>query len=501
MTLATKLAAHDMMTTAAPTRLTHTGRWAVCITLLAFLLRLTNLGGQSLWYDEVYHALLSRPPVPDLLQRVASDTNQPLSFLLLHLWGADTALEFYLRFPSVLAGTLAVPLLWATGRLLLPPAAALAGALALAVAPFPVFYGQELRMYGELLALLALAGFGFTLGWVRGERRGWVLFSAATAGALYTHTLGALPCLALAAWAVLDARGDWRRLRGVVAALGVAALAFVPWIAVTVVQLNTVLTTFWAPAPAFLAPLLSLYQVLMGPFGGPALFVLGLALVLASLGVTLPAMAAGRPHARALALLWVWAVLPVVGLFLVSQVRSVYLDRVVIGVSLPLCLLLGWVATELRPRLLGASLGVGLLAIAGWSLGNWYWSPAQGKPLYREAAQLVMLEAGLHEPVLHTSDGSLLLFLVYAPAHRNLLLAGDPEQDAATSRARSTQVVHPVRPVALEPAILGRTSFWLVVSLDHSVDYQRAVAADIDDRYRRVAEKTLGGLVVRRYAH
>ena len=471
-----------------------------CITLLAFVLRLTNLGGQSLWYDEAYHALLSRSPLPDLLQRVASDTNQPLSFLLLHLWGADTASEFYLRFPSALAGTLAVPVLWATGRLLLPPKAALAGALALAVAPFPVFYGQELRMYGELLALLALAGFGFTLGWVRGERRGWVLFSAATAGALYTHTLGALPCLALAGWALLHSQGSLARLRPMLLALLAVGIAFAPGAATIASQTSTVLSTFWAPTPQPLTPVLSLYQVLMGPFAGPQVGAAGIAVVLLTLGLTLPALVPGRSQAASLRLLWLWAVLPVLALFLLSFLRSVYLDRVLVGVSLPLCLLLGWVATELRPRVLGAGLGIGLLAVAGWGLGNWYWSPAQGKPLYREAAHLVMLEAGLNEPVLHTSDGSLLPFLVYAPAHRNLLLAGDPEQSAATSRAHSTQVTHRVRPIALEPALLGRTSFWLVVSLDHSVDYQRAAAAAIDAQYRRTAEQTFGGLVVRHYA-
>jgi len=472
----------------------------LAVTLLAFTLRLVNLGGQSLWYDEAYQVLLARLPLPQLLDRVASDTNQPLSFLLLHLWGAaDPAPDFYLRFPSVLAGALAVPLLWATGRLLLPARAAVAGALALAIAPFAVYYSQEARMYAAALALAAAAGYGFALGWRRERTAGWLLFTVAGVAALYTHVLAALPCFAPVAWALLRPRRHAGERRPLMLALAGVALGFAPGAAAVAAQAGTVATTFWAPTPHSVAPLLSLYQVLAGPFAGPALATAGLALLLLALGLTIPSLAPSRPQAGELSLLWLWTVLPVAALFALSFLRSVYIDRLLIGVSLPVCLLLGYTITSLRPRPIGVGLGMGLVSLAAWGLSAWYLNPAAGKPPYRAAARALVAAAHSSEPVLHTSDGSLLPFLVYAPGRNNLLLRGDPEHTAATSRANSTLVTQGITPVALEHAVAGHAAFWLVVSLDHSIDYQRETAGAFDARYQRTADYSVGGVVVRRY--
>lgn len=473
---------------------------ALALTLLAFALRAANLGGQSLWYDEAYQTLVAATPLSGLLAKVASDTNQPFAYLVLHFWGAATASEFYLRFPSVLAGTVAVPLLYAMGRVVLPARAALAGAAALALSPFAVFYSQEGRMYAQLLAWAALAGYGFAAAWVAHRPWGWAVYAAATAGALYTHALGALPCLALVAWPVVEAPRQPARWRAPALALLGACAAFLPWGLVMAGQATTVLATFWAPSPSLAAPLLSLHQLLLGPFLGAAPWAAGLALVLTTLALTLPHTVARGGDRRALGRLWVWALLPVFGLFVLSQGRSVYLDRVLIGAGLPLCLLAGWALTTLRPPALRVVLGGGLLALACLSLAAWYAHPAVGKPPYRRAAQAVL--AGVHpgEPVLHSSDGSLLPFLVYAPDLANVLLAGDPEHAAPTSRARSTLGVLGMMPQGLTEAIAGHDSFWLVVAPDHSVGYQQAVAADVDARYRRLATADLGGLQVRRYA-
>ena len=486
-------------------RLTAEARWrlgALAVTALAFALRVANLGGQSLWYDEAYTLLVARRPLAELLAAVASDTNQPLGFLLLHLWGAGGASEFYLRFLSVLGGAVAVPLAFGAGRLLLGRAPALAGALLLAVAPFPLFYSQELRMYGELTGWTGLAGFGFAAGWTRHSRTGWVLYALGTAGALYTHLLGALPCLALVGWAVPAARGQGQRLRGPLLALGAAGLAFLPWAVLIPAQAGTVLTTFWAGPPTPLSPFLSLYRLLFGPFlaAGWMPPLLGLLLVALSLTLLPLLHRVAPPDAAGLSLLWVWLATPVGGLLLVSLVRSVYLDRVLVGCALPLCLLLGWATTRVRPRPVALALGAVLAGAACWGAAVCQLAPAGGKPAYALAARAVGEQATPEEPVVHTSDGSLLPFLVYAPRLHNVLLAGDPEHQQATSRARSTLVTMGQTPQPLPAAVSSSASFWLVVSLEHSTDYQQATVAAIERQYRRTAEIGGGGLFARRYA-
>ncbi len=511
------------------------------ILLLAFGLRVTNLGGQSLWYDEAYTLLLSSFPPDEILERTARDTNQPLYFWLLHLWGTPSfpesvtatqtapgpfaelvegakaktqVVDSYPRFPSVLAGTASVALVFAISRALLGAGPAAVAALFAAVSPFHVFYSQELRMYALLGVWNLLAVWGFLQGWVYGHRLGWALYTAATVLILYTHVLGVLVALAPLGWALLR-RANWRALQLPLAALGASGVLYLPWAAVLAGQVETAFSTFWAAAPTPLSPFASLYLFFQGPFAG-SLFPVALMAVLVALALTLPPMipspwrrrarsrrqAAGEVRdstqateasgsLQAPSLLWAWAILPLVALLALSLIRPLYLERVVIGAAFPVYMLLGWFFTRSR---IGLTLGLLVLSCGLWGLRNWYVEPSFAKPPYRNAAALVKdLWAG--EPVLHTSDGSYLPFLLYAPELPNRLLAGDPEAEARTSRARSTYHTLEVAPVALPD--VGR--FVLVISLDHSVEYQRTRAGDIDRRYRPLHEETVGGVIVRVY--
>lgn len=478
---------------------------ALAAVLLGFILRVGALGQQSLWYDESYTLLLARFPFGEMLERAARDTNQPLYFWLLGLWGTGPSVDFYPRFLSALAGTASVALVYAVARSLLGARTAAAAALLAAVSPFHVFYSQEVRMYALLGLWNLLAAWGFIQGWFHQRRSGWALYGAATALTLYTHVLGAFIPLALLLWAALVGRGLVPRLKAPALALAAAGLAYLPWAAALAGQVSTVLTTFWAPQPTVVSPFASLYLFFEGPFAGAA-FPVALSAVLLALALTLPAVIARpaqravaiseTPQRQALSFLWAWAALPLAALLALSLVRPLYLERVVLGAAFPVCVLLGWTLTQARPRWLGVALGAAVLGSAMWGLKNWYTDPASGKPPYREAAALVRSQWN-GEPVLHTSDGSHLPFLLYAPDLPNRLLAGDPEVAQNTSRARSTYHTLEVAPVALDAALGPR--FIVVISLDHSVEFQWGVVEEMDRRYRRASEEKAGGVIVRRY--
>lgn len=482
--------------------MTNTAGWrlaSLAVTLLAFGLRLVNLGGQSLWYDEAYQLLVSATPLDRLLPAVASDTNQPLSFLLWHLWGVGSPFsEVYARYPAALFGTIAVPLTIAAGRLLVGWPGAVAGGLLLAVAPFPLYYGQEARMYAMLLAWSALAGWAAAAGWQR-RRWGWPLYALATACALYTHVLGALPCLVIAIWPLFRSVHQRKRAHAPLLALAIAGCAFLPWAGTLPSQAATVLATFWAPPPSPAAPLLSLYQLLYGPFVPPPLLPVGLAAVLLAAGLTLPTVLRPGAGRNRLGPLWCWLALPIIGLFALSLVRPVYLDRILIGASVPLVLLVGWTLTGPKPRPLGLAVGGMVVVLAMVGLARWYGDPAAGKPPYRAAVAELIARTAPQGPVVHTSDGSLLPFLLYAPSLDNRLLAGDPEHLTATSRAHSTLVTLGQRPETVEQAVGAANGFWVVVSLDHSLEFQRQVVADLDARYRLTQASGVPGLAVRYY--
>ncbi|HLC29586.1 MAG TPA: hypothetical protein VJM51_02250, partial [Dehalococcoidia bacterium] len=287
-------------------------------------------------------------------------------------------------------------------------------------------------------------------------------------------------------------------------ALGAALLAYLPWLTVMLGQARQVLTSFWASPASFVSPFASLYLFFEGPFVGYSLYPAVLGLVLVALGLTVPPMLRGRSADRlALSFLWAWLALPLLALYLASQVQSVYLERVVIGAAFPVYLLLGWAATRPwseAPGRLGALLGFLILLAGLWGLRNWYTDPAVGKPPQREAARAVQSAWQPGQPVLHSSDGSLLPFLLYAPDLPNRLLDGDPEYAARTARARSTHDALGVQPVSRDAALKGAQRFFLVVALDHSVEYQVGLAKEFDARYERLSEDSVGGILVRVYA-
>lgn len=135
------------------------------ITLLALAVRVWALGSRALLPDEGSSLYFSQLPT-SLLLWAHCDPHPPGYYLLLRGVAMLGQSESWLRLPSALAGTLAVPLTWATGRTALrataapgqrwPDQAALLAAALVACAPLTIWYSQEARPYA-LLATLVLA--------------------------------------------------------------------------------------------------------------------------------------------------------------------------------------------------------------------------------------------------------------------------------------------------------------------------------------------------------
>ncbi len=139
-------------------------RWtAVWATLLAWALRLSWLGSKALWIDEADSLYFAVQPWRTVLFGLC-DPHPPGYYLLLKGVVQLGRSEFWLRLPSVIAATLAVPLLFRVGRLLAlhlglkrPLRVAVLSAWLLAVAPLHVWYAQEARMYALVTTLGLLA--------------------------------------------------------------------------------------------------------------------------------------------------------------------------------------------------------------------------------------------------------------------------------------------------------------------------------------------------------
>ncbi|MFN8473341.1 MAG: glycosyltransferase family 39 protein [Anaerolineae bacterium] len=218
-------------------RWSRTNLILVAVTLLAFGLRVAQLDAQGLWSDEFTSLERAGMAPLELLGKLPVE-HVPLYFWLLHFWtlvvgSSDVAL----RFLSVIAGTLTVPLLYALARRLVAPTAAMLGAFLLAVNPFQVWYSQEARMYAMLatLGLLALWALDVALTEPKHRFPAAAVYVAACVAAMYAHYYGVLIPILGCLWTVarLVYPRPWRRSWAWTLLLTNAAIALlcIPWLA------------------------------------------------------------------------------------------------------------------------------------------------------------------------------------------------------------------------------------------------------------------------------
>jgi len=339
-------------------RITSAGRngaWLLLgLTWLAFAARVSTLTAQSLWRDEVDALIFATRPLPELLGMFRQPAqNGPLFFLVLRPWLAMTGRsEFALRFPSALAGVLAVPILYLlVYRLVQDRRPASLVALLAATAPYLVWYGQEAKMYAALTVLVPAS----LLLTVEIVRRGgwwrWVLLYLTTSLSFYTHLLAALVVPVQVLWLLFlpvarPARGEevgssgepgrWTASRRSLAAVGYLTALILPYLPLLWWQRQLLLAPSQQTGFPFV-PLSDIFLVLAAAFNRGILpvtqpitllpFMLGAAAAL----VLWPMGKAAGPW-RTVALLLIWLLLPPLILYGISFKAPVFTDRYLIWI-------------------------------------------------------------------------------------------------------------------------------------------------------------------------
>ncbi len=215
------------------------------VLLAAFARLLWQLDAKSFWIDEAFSWERVRAPWPDLLRgqimvgdgliAIPTLDQHPFAYFVgLGAWlrlAGDSM--FALRFPSVMAATLLVPVCWVFARLLerrqaLPRHSALWAALLTALHPFFLWYGQEARMYIVWTLLAPLTVYSL-LRWAlsQNRRQQWlwlVAYGLLTLTFLFTHFYAALllPVHGLIFfWRLV--RGRWIQALAVLGTVGLVA--------------------------------------------------------------------------------------------------------------------------------------------------------------------------------------------------------------------------------------------------------------------------------------
>ncbi|MEL6148075.1 MAG: glycosyltransferase family 39 protein [Chloroflexota bacterium] len=207
-----------------------------------------RLNADPIWYDEwwsLYYAghepEAGPATLPGTLTRVAQtdhELNPPGYYALLNVWGdAAGTHPAMLRVWSVLMGAVAVAAVLRAGDYV--GRSGVWAALLLAFSAFFVYYTHEARAYMQMVCFTALVIASYLSYWQGGRTSRLLVLGAATAGVLYTHYMGAF-FLAAAALVHLTRFERSRRWWGVVVAVAIAGVLFLPWVGVAFSAFTTV---------------------------------------------------------------------------------------------------------------------------------------------------------------------------------------------------------------------------------------------------------------------
>ena len=176
----------------------HTTALLVLAGLILVGLALRVAVPRGIWLDEAISIHQARLPLHDMFRTLYDGDRQP-PLHDLALWLTIRAFgdgEFAVRIPSLIAGTLVIPVLYELGRELYDRRTGLVAAAFAAVSPMLIWYSQEVRMY-EFEAFFGLLALLTQLRVIRRASMGnWAAYILATAGVLWSHYFGlALICV------------------------------------------------------------------------------------------------------------------------------------------------------------------------------------------------------------------------------------------------------------------------------------------------------------------
>ena len=454
------------------------------ILLLAGALRFYNLGGESLWYDEITSIGAAHRSVSAILTEAPKtlDSNPPLYYLMLNGWVrlvGDSAVA--VRFPSVVFGIATVAVLFLVGLELRDAALGLVAAFIAAISYFLIRYSQEARTY-SLLVLLSLVSYYFFIRMIRrGEGgRAAVGYAATTVLLLYAHYHAVFLVLAQVCTIV----GLWRHLDKVrlrwLASLGVAALAFSPWLPTLWTQMQIIarMDPWVLPVPTICHLIGVLCYWVAIPWGSYVdphskhvlealklfpLLPLGIIFwVLVSVGcfvwARMPESMVRRRWLRPIGwaptdetvILALWMIVPVLVPFAISHIgRPIFWPRYLIGAVPAFYLLLARGVVAFNRRWLAWSLSLAILILTVPGLVRYYRVPM--KEQVDHAARMV--EQGDRQGDL------LVLASKYLSNPFTYYYHGSQDRFTVDDRDGPLKVLR-----QLETAIVGHKRLWLIVA-------------------------------------
>ncbi len=286
------------------------------LILLSLAARLLWLRQGALAHDEPFTVYWSQQPWADFRAMLRTENNPPLHFLITRWWSALVPFEpAWLRVPSALfSGLIAWPV-FLIGRRIGGMRAAITAALLIILSNYHQGFAQEVRGYA-LLTLLSAWSIWLVVRMADGRARAIGLLALVNTAMVYTHFFGWL-VVGLQVTAAFALPALRKRKQDVLVSAGLTLFAFGPYLLLFALRARASISEgTWLEAPAWE----ELYNMVWRWSNSP---------VMAVAFMTLIAFVLLRKHGRSAwhALPLLWSIAPLLGLFAISFVVPVFLDR------------------------------------------------------------------------------------------------------------------------------------------------------------------------------
>lgn len=161
------------------------------IIVLSFLLRVYDLGGESIWYDEGASVYGSKESISTIISESNMVPNLVLYYTMLHFWirlFGDS--EFSVRFLSVIFGILSIYVIYKLGELIFDTNIGLLSSFILAISSYHIRYSQEARSYSLLVLFVLLSSYYLIKVLENKERKYIVGYIISSIAMIYAHGYG-----------------------------------------------------------------------------------------------------------------------------------------------------------------------------------------------------------------------------------------------------------------------------------------------------------------------
>ncbi len=221
--------------------------------LIFMLFCILNLS-TTIWFDESYSAYLVRGNFGDIWNMTSLDVHPPFFYFLLKIWSCIFGYtDFSMRFMSIFFGAIAIIFTFHLLKRWFNIKTASIATIALSLSPMLIRYGQEMRMYTLVFAIVAAATYALDLMLETKKTRYYILYAVLISLGMWTHYFAAIAWISHIIYYTVTKRAKLFSKPMMLTYLFAVAL-FVPWMPSLFRQVVEVQSGFWIPSISMATP-------------------------------------------------------------------------------------------------------------------------------------------------------------------------------------------------------------------------------------------------------